>query len=130
MIYLDNSATTRTLPAAAEAAQKYMCESFFNPAAAYSPAVESERAVNGARARLAEAMHGSAEEIVFTSGGTESNNMAIHGALGAMMTGTGSAVFGLFRSQDKAKQARAVLASRCEACFLVRPLQHYPEEPV
>lgn len=84
MIYLDNSATTRTLPAAAEAAQKYMCESFFNPAAAYSPAVESERAVNGARARLAEAMHGSAEEIVFTSGGTESNNMAIHGALGAM----------------------------------------------
>ena len=74
MIYLDNSATTRTLPAAAEAAQKYMCESFFNPAAAYSPAVESERAVNGARARLADAMHGSAEEIVFTSGGTESNN--------------------------------------------------------
>ena len=53
-----------------------------------------------------------------------------HGALGAMMTGTGSAVFGLFRSQDKAKQARSVLASRCEACFLVRPLQHYPEEPV
>lgn len=35
MIYLDNSATTRTLPAAAEAAQYYMSESFFNPAAAY-----------------------------------------------------------------------------------------------
>lgn len=84
MIYLDNSATTRTLPAAVDAARQYMSESFFNPAAAYSPAVESERAVNGARTRLAEAMHAGAEEIVFTSGGTESNNMAIHGALGAM----------------------------------------------
>ncbi len=84
MIYLDNSATTRTLPAAVDAARQYMSESFFNPAAAYSPAVESERAVNGARARIAEAMHAGAEEIVFTSGGTESNNMAIHGALGAM----------------------------------------------
>lgn len=84
MIYLDNSATTRTLPAAVDAARQYMSESFFNSAAAYSPAVESERAVNGARTRLAEAMHAGAEEIVFTSGGTESNNMAIHGALGAM----------------------------------------------
>ena len=84
MIYLDNSATTRTLPAAAEAAQYYMSESFFNPAAAYSPAVESERAVNAARARLAGAMNAAADEIVFTSGGTESNNMAIYGSLGAM----------------------------------------------
>ena len=53
-----------------------------------------------------------------------------HGALGAMMTGTGSAVFGLFRSPEKAKQAKAALAPRCEACFLARPLQHYPEDPV
>ncbi len=84
MIYLDNSATTRTLAAAAEAARQYMDENFFNPAAAYAPAVESERAVNGARARLADAMHAGADEIIFTSGGTESNNMAIRGSLGAM----------------------------------------------
>ena len=84
MIYLDNSATTRTLTAAAEAARQYMDENFFNPAAAYAPAVESERAVNGARARLADAMHAGADEIIFTSGGTESNNMAIRGSLGAM----------------------------------------------
>ena len=84
MIYLDNSATTRTLTAAAKAARQYMDENFFNPAAAYAPAVESERAVNGARARLADAMHAGADEIIFTSGGTESNNMAIRGSLGAM----------------------------------------------
>lgn len=84
MIYLDNSATTRTLPEAAAAAQYYMTEGFFNPAAAYSPAVESERAVNGARSNLAAAMHVTADEILYTSGGTESNNMAINGTLGAM----------------------------------------------
>ena len=49
MIYLDNSATTRVLPEAAEAARRAMTEQFYNPASAYPPAVETERAVNGAR---------------------------------------------------------------------------------
>ena len=55
MIYLDNSATTRTMGVAAEAAKKYMTEEFFNPAAAYSPAVREERAVNGARRTIGSA---------------------------------------------------------------------------
>lgn len=83
MIYLDNSATTRTLDAAAEAAAKYMRQDFFNPSAAYSPAVEAERAVNAARSRLASMIHAAPEEIIYTSGGTESNNTAIFGALKA-----------------------------------------------
>ncbi len=83
MIYLDNSATTRTLDAAAEAARQYMLQSFFNPASAYAPAVETERALEGARARLAGALRARPDEIVYTSGGTESNNMAIAGTLGA-----------------------------------------------
>ena len=61
MIYLDNSATTRTLDAAAEAAAKYMRQDFFNPSAAYSPAVEAERAVNAARSRLASMIHAAPE---------------------------------------------------------------------
>ncbi len=81
MIYLDNSATTFTLNSAAATALKYMTESFFNPAAAYSPAVWVERDVNLARARLATAMSGAPDEIIYTSGGTESNNMAVLGAL-------------------------------------------------
>ncbi len=84
MIYLDNSATTRTMGAAAEAAKKYMTEEFFNPAAAYSPAVREERAVNGARRTIASAINAGPDEIIFTSGGTESNNMAILGSLKAM----------------------------------------------
>lgn len=79
MIYLDNSATTRTSEKAVQAALKYMQNAFFNPSSAYGPAVEVERAVNGARSRLAEAMGCTEGEIYYTSGGTESNNMAIFG---------------------------------------------------
>ncbi len=84
MIYLDNSATTRTLDAAADAARTYMTTRFFNPSAAYSAAAETEKAVEAARARLAFALDAKPEEIVYTSGATESNNAAISGALKAM----------------------------------------------
>jgi len=87
MIYLDNSATTRCFPEAVEAAAKYMQESFFNPAGAYSPAVASEREVNAARKRIASVLGAEGEELVFTSGGTESNNAAIHGSLRAQRGG-------------------------------------------
>lgn len=81
MIYLDNSATTRVLPEAADAAYRAMTEQFYNPASAYKPAVAAEKAVELARANLAAALGSSASELLFTSGGTESNNMAITGAL-------------------------------------------------
>ena len=83
MIYLDNSATTRTMDVAAEAAKKYMTEEFFNPAAAYSPAVREERAVNGARKTIGSAINAGPDEIIFTSGGTESNNLALLGGAAA-----------------------------------------------
>ena len=84
MIYLDNSATTRTLESAAQAAFRCMREDFFNPSSAYAPAARLEKRVNEARARLAATLGCRAEEIVYTSGGTDSNNMAILGALRAM----------------------------------------------
>ena len=84
MIYLDNSATTRTLESAAQAAFRCMREDFFNPSSAYAPAARLEKRVNEARARLAATLGCRAEELVYTSGGTESNNMAILGALRAM----------------------------------------------
>ena len=84
MIYLDNSATTRTLPLAAQRVLTAMTEDYYNPAAAYSPAVAAERAVNNARMTFASSLGVTAEEILFTSGGTESNNMAIFGTLSAI----------------------------------------------
>ena len=81
MIYLDNSATTRVLPEAADAAYRAMTEQFYNPASAYQPALAAEKAVELARANLAHALSCAANEVLFTSGGTESNNMAIAGVL-------------------------------------------------
>jgi cysteine desulfurase len=87
MIYLDNSATTCTLDEAAETAKRYMCINFFNPSSAYLPAVEAERDVESARARLADSLGASPEEIIYTSGGTESNNTAVYGILNARIKG-------------------------------------------
>lgn len=84
MIYFDNSATTMVLPEAADIAMKYMRDQYFNPAAAYSYAVSVERDVNAARTRLASYLGANASEFIFTSGGTESNNIALSGVIGAI----------------------------------------------
>lgn len=84
MIYFDNSATTVVCDAAAKAAMDYMTNKFFNPAAAYSPAVTVEKDMNAARARLATYVGANdPSEFIFTSGGTESNNIALSGVLSA-----------------------------------------------
>lgn len=81
MIYLDNSATTRAFDEAAAAAEYYMREAFFNASSAYGAALQVDKQVITARALIAKSLGVSAEEIIFTSGGTESNNMAILGKL-------------------------------------------------
>ena len=81
MIYLDNSATTRTLPEAAQASMQAMTEDFYNPAAAYAYGARTEKRVNEARAIIARPLRAKREEIIFTSGGTESNNAAVFGSL-------------------------------------------------
>jgi cysteine desulfurase len=81
MIYLDNSATTRTLPECAQAAVQAMTEEYFNPAAAYAYGARTEKRVNEARAVMARPLRAKREEIIFTSGGTESNNAAVFGSL-------------------------------------------------
>ena len=81
MIYLDNSATTRTLPEAAQASMQAMTEDFYNPAAAYAYGARTEKRVNEARAVVARPLRAKRDEIIFTSGGTESNNTAVFGSL-------------------------------------------------
>ena len=91
MIYFDNSATTPVLPKAADEAKRYMTEVYYNPAAAYSPAVKLERDVTEARAVIARAMGCNKSEVYFTSCGTESNNTALFGTLRAVH-GTGRVI--------------------------------------
>lgn len=84
MIYFDNNATTEVCEAAVKAMLPYLSESFGNPSSAYSFGREARAAVDDARRKVAELIGAEdADEIVFTSGGTESDNWAIRGALEA-----------------------------------------------
>jgi cysteine desulfurase len=79
LIYLDHAATTAVDPRVLKTMQPYWAEKFANPAALYGPGREAASAMNAARAHIAEILHCQPKEIIFTAGGTESNNLAILG---------------------------------------------------
>ncbi|MDH7559803.1 MAG: selenide, water dikinase SelD [bacterium] len=78
-IYLDNNATTPIDPAVAQAMLPYIQRDFGNPSSAHAYGVAAKKGVERARAQVAAMLGCRAEEVIFTSGGTESNNMAILG---------------------------------------------------
>ena len=78
--YLDNSATTVVSPSAAEKAFKVMTEIYGNPSSLHTKGIEAEKELEQARKALAERLGAQHEEIFFTSGGTEANNLAVFGA--------------------------------------------------
>lgn len=80
MIYLDNAASAPVDPRALEAAMPFLTENFANPSSAHTAGREAALAVIAARERCAEALGASPEEIFFTSGGTESDNLAVFSA--------------------------------------------------
>ena len=77
LIYLDNAATTQVYPEVLDAMLPYFTEHYGNPAAIYSFAGESERAVAKARKQIADVIGAKKEEIYFTAGGSESDNWAL-----------------------------------------------------
>jgi cysteine desulfurase len=77
--YLDHAATTPMRAEAVEAMLPYLRDHFGNPSGAHAPARDARRAVDEARDVLAEALGCHPSEVVFTSGGTESDNAAIFG---------------------------------------------------
>ena len=82
--YLDNAATTPVLPAAAQKAAEMMTEQFGNPSSLHQKGFLARQAVELARAQVAEKLSTKPEELIFTSGGTEANNLAIFGAAHAL----------------------------------------------
>lgn len=80
-IYLDHNATTPVDPAAAESMTHAMKEDFGNPSCSYDLGIRARSAVQRAREQVAALIGCSSEEVVFTSGGSESNNMVLKGVV-------------------------------------------------
>ena len=78
-IYLDNSATTRVLDSVAHIVTKVMCEDYGNPSSMHMKGVQSENYIKMAKNVIAKNLKVNEKEIYFTSGGTESDNLAIIG---------------------------------------------------
>lgn len=78
-VYLDHSATTQVRPEVADLVLEYMTIIFGNPSSAHSYGREAKEGLEKARQQVASAIKAQKEEIIFTSGGTEADNLAIRG---------------------------------------------------
>jgi len=81
IIYLDNNATTQPAPEVLDAMKPYLRDHFGNPSSVHGLGQRAAHAIDHAREQVASLIGAKPNQIVFTSGGTESNNLAIRGAL-------------------------------------------------
>ena len=111
VIYLDHNATTPVLPEVLEAMLPYLTRQFGNPSSGHALGRQAADAVAQARAQVAELLGARPDEIVFTSGGTEANNLAIRGAAAAADAGR-----------------RRIVTSAVEHPATVEPVEHLRRE--
>lgn len=80
-IYLDHAAATPVDPSVLKAMEPYFSDQFYNPSATYYAARQAHQALDEARAGVAHWLGARPSEIVFTAGGSEANNLALHGIM-------------------------------------------------
>ena len=83
LIYLDNAATTRPCPEAIEAMNRALTVTWGNPSATHGPGREARKLLEGSRAEVMRALGAKSGTLIFTSGGTEADNLALKGAAAA-----------------------------------------------
>lgn len=79
-VYLDNSATTRVFPEVAELMTRLMLADYGNPSSMHFKGVQAEQYIKRAKEQIAKVLKVNEKEIIFTSGGTEADNLALIGA--------------------------------------------------
>ncbi|MDA1096393.1 MAG: aminotransferase class V-fold PLP-dependent enzyme [Chloroflexi bacterium] len=84
MVYMDHSATTAVHPRVVDAMLPFFTQQYGNPSSIYSLAQDAARAVDTARDQVARVLNARNSEVIFTSGGTESDNTALRGAAFAL----------------------------------------------
>lgn len=107
IVYLDNNATTQPAPEVIEAMMPFLTELWGNPSSMHYFGGRVKRFMERAREQVAGLIHADPSEIIFTSGGTESNNMAIYGA-----------------AETLGPQA-AIITSRVEHPAILEPCRHF-----
>ncbi len=78
-VYLDNAATTRAFDSVENIMMKTLCMDYGNPSSMHKKGIDAEKYIRQAREIIAKSLKADSKEIIFTSGGTESNNMAVIG---------------------------------------------------
>lgn len=118
--YLDNSATTRVLPRAAARAVELMCEEYGNPSSLHRRGYLARQALEQARETVAARLGAQPQELVFTSGGTEANNLAVFGAALARRK-RGDRIVTTAIEHDSVRKAMAVLEAEGFSVTYLRP---------
>lgn len=78
-VYLDNAATTKIDQRVLDIMQPYLYDEFYNPGSIYPSGVRAKNAIDEARQKVADFFNCNFEEVIFTSGGSEGNNLVING---------------------------------------------------
>ena len=110
-VYLDNSATTRAYPEVGELVYKVMCRDYGNPSSMHRKGVEAEHYVKDAKETIAKSLKVNAKEIFFTSGGTESDNLALIGV-----------------ARAKKRRGNHLITSSIEHPAILNTMRHLEEE--
>ena len=111
MIYFDHNATTRPLPEVVHAMAETMSEAFGNPSSQHWAGQDAQRAMDTARTQLSRLLDCRADELTFTSGATEANNMMLHGIVDdALAKGKSAADLHIVTSTIEHKSVLNVLA--------------------
>ncbi len=106
MIYLDANATTPLLPEVLEAMMPWLRDGFSNPSGAYAAAREARKAIDRAREQVAGWIGADPAEIIFTGGGTESVNAALHSL--DSLTGSGAALVSAIEHSAVLRQSESL----------------------
>ncbi len=122
-VYLDHMATTPCDPKVVEAMLPFFTENFGNALSSYDLGVKAREAVEEARARVAKLINAKEQEIIFTSGGTESNNFALRGLAYAHQRKGRHIIVSLVEHHSITNPARVLEKEGFEVTFL--PVDKY-----